>query len=187
MEMSSELPVVEKPGTYMGYMVEQRVAYSKNRALQLIAGCELRKVFKPDSEGGAFAQLRQPVQATGYLTIRKTNGALLGAQYGRLKKALDWDGDIEALHTGDFSRTEVKIIVGESEWDGKLNCRIDWILHPEATLGGIGQTSPEEFTKIRDDWHKMKAAIKAKKAEHPRDTENYPADNKLPPDEDIPF
>lgn len=83
-------------------------------------------------------------QITGYFYLWKKDGTSNTNAIDSLKKALGWDGrSFAGLHTGDWSNTQVQIVVGSETYNGKTQIKVRFINPADATPGGGGITKAD--------------------------------------------
>lgn len=78
-------------------------------------------------------------QITGYFYLWKKDGTSNTNGINSLKKSLGWDGrSFGGLHGGDWSNTQVQIVVGSETYNNKTQIKVRFINPADATPGGGG-------------------------------------------------
>jgi len=90
-------------------------------------------------------------QITGYFYPVKKDGSINEGGYNSLRESLGWDGGSWAsLEGGDYSKTEVQVVLGFEEYKGQQKIKVQYMNPIDRTPGGpgVGKADPQAIRSL---------------------------------------
>lgn len=139
-----------KPNTW-GVKAEE----GKSPRFAIVFDCVQRRI------GAEWEPVDGEQRITGFFTLINKDGNGNEINLRALRDALGWDGlSFESLENGDWSKTEVQIVVDNHVYNGKTSLEVKY-LNPRDYTGGGGGIEKAEPQTIKSLDQKYGAALRA--------------------------
>lgn len=135
------MSMIEQAGTYIAKATSWGVEVEEGKCPKFVMFFEV----SADKDG-------QPVEGsiTGYFTLINKDNSANEINLRCLKDVLGWDGQsFDTLNDGDWSQTEVQIVVEQEEYQGKTQLRVRY-LNPKDYAGGSGFIKKAEPAAVQN-------------------------------------
>lgn len=153
------MSAIDRAGTFRGHMVSQAIGLSKGGHIQLEVDLVATEYYDQESQQWLDWSKYEETQLHGYLyLVSKDNEPYKSAE--QLKKALGWSGEtFDELDETDYSGTVIQFRVKMEAYNNKMQAKLDWVDHADATPGSSVKKLDKAEIKALDA--KFSKALKA--------------------------
>jgi len=144
------MALIDRPGTFRGYITEQAIGESKNGHTQLEAKFTATQMYDQETKQWLDWSHYDETEIKGYLYLASKNQEWYKTAE-QLMKALGWSGtSFSELDETDYSKTLVQFRVAMDNYNGKPTLKVVWVDNANAEPGSSLKKMDKNAVKALD-------------------------------------
>lgn len=139
------MPIVTRTGTYLATPVSWGIRQEEGKCprFAMVFAANQYRV------GSGWEDVAGDEKITGFFTLFNRDGSPNEINLRALHDALGWDGQsLASLEGGDWSGTQVQIVVGEHVYQGQTSLEVKYLNPRDYQYSGVEKAAPEQLQSL---------------------------------------